>query len=203
MTYGVLCGAPQVLRGCSFTILQLLKEILLIFSERGREGEREGEKHWCEERTLIGCLLYTPGPGTEGTTQAWALTGNQTVDLWLCRMTGQGSVLFFWLLSNSNLHWATYCKFTHSFFCLFKATAESPLVSVIAPFNPAPEFPFVFLLGFLSLTDIFVLFTHCFLVFSLFSEIISGLGFFSFRMRHTFLLLLISWGFFCCCCCCF
>ena len=32
---------------------------LFIFRERGREGEREGEKHWCARETLIGCLLHT------------------------------------------------------------------------------------------------------------------------------------------------
>ena len=43
------------------------------YRERGRRGEKErGEKdicvrqkHRCEGETLIGCLLYVPGPGTE------------------------------------------------------------------------------------------------------------------------------------------
>ena len=30
----------------------------MIFGERGREGEREGEKRCCERETLTGCLLY-------------------------------------------------------------------------------------------------------------------------------------------------
>ena len=32
----------------------------LFFRERGRAGEREGEKHQCERETPIGCLLYMP-----------------------------------------------------------------------------------------------------------------------------------------------
>ena len=44
--------------------------------KRGREGEREGEKHRCERETLIGCLLHVPQLGTKLATQVWALTGN-------------------------------------------------------------------------------------------------------------------------------
>ena len=33
---------------------------LFIFRERGREGEREVEKHRCERETLIGHLLHMP-----------------------------------------------------------------------------------------------------------------------------------------------
>ena len=38
-----------------------------IFRERGREGEREGEKHQWVRETLIGCLLHDPrwGPGPQ------------------------------------------------------------------------------------------------------------------------------------------
>ena len=53
-----------------------------------REGVgREKEKYQCERETLIGSLPYTPQPGTEHSTQARALVGNQTSDLLLCRMT--------------------------------------------------------------------------------------------------------------------
>ena len=31
-----------------------------IFRERGREGEREGEKHQCARDISIGCLSHTP-----------------------------------------------------------------------------------------------------------------------------------------------
>ena len=45
---------------------------LFIFSERGREGEREGEKHQCVVAS------HTPPTGDLATTQACALPGNQT-----------------------------------------------------------------------------------------------------------------------------
>ena len=40
------------------------------------EGEREGEKHQCVVAS------HMPPPGTWPTTQACALTGNGTNDLW-------------------------------------------------------------------------------------------------------------------------
>ena len=54
-----------------------LKNVLFIFRERGREGERGGEKHRCVRN--IGCLLHTlardlacnPGMGP-----GWNLTGD-------------------------------------------------------------------------------------------------------------------------------
>ena len=36
----------------------------------GREGEREGEKHWRDRETPIGCLQHTPQPGTKPATPA-------------------------------------------------------------------------------------------------------------------------------------
>ena len=53
---------------------------LFIFRERGREGEREGEKHQCVVASLL---------GTWPATQACALTGNQLATLWF---TGWHSV---------------------------------------------------------------------------------------------------------------
>ena len=51
-----------------------------MFRERGREGEREEEKHWYD------CLPLTcPQLVTWPKTQACALTGNQTSDLLVCR----------------------------------------------------------------------------------------------------------------------
>ena len=47
---------------------------LFIFRERGRAGEREGEKHQC---VVAFCM---PQLGTWPTTQACALTGNRTGD---------------------------------------------------------------------------------------------------------------------------
>ena len=41
--------------------------ILFIFRERGRDGERAGEKHQCEREKSVGCLLHAPnqGPGPQ------------------------------------------------------------------------------------------------------------------------------------------
>ena len=55
--------------------------ILFIFRERGREGEGDTEKHWCEREMWIG-LVCIPS-GEEPATQACALTRNQTNDLLL------------------------------------------------------------------------------------------------------------------------
>ena len=58
-----------------------LRFYLFIFREKGRKGEREGEKYWCERDTLISCLLHT-WLGTWLAHQACVLTGNWTSDLW-------------------------------------------------------------------------------------------------------------------------
>ena len=55
-----------------------LKSLFIIFRERGKEGEREGEKH--------GLPLSQPQMGTWPTTQACALTGNQTGNLLVHRL---------------------------------------------------------------------------------------------------------------------
>ena len=76
---------------------------LFIFRERGREGEREKETSMLE--TSIGCFSYMIQLGVEPTTQASALTRNQTSDLLVYKrmmssqlsLTGQGSVF---LLTN-------------------------------------------------------------------------------------------------------
>ena len=52
---------------------------LFIFRQRGRKGERGGET------SMFGCLLHAPHQGTWPTTQACALTGNQTNDPLVCR----------------------------------------------------------------------------------------------------------------------
>ena len=46
---------------------------LLIFRERGNEGERNGEKHPC---VVASCASSTRAGGTQLATQAWALTRN-------------------------------------------------------------------------------------------------------------------------------
>ena len=58
-------------------------KILFIFRERGKEGEREGEKH-----QLVASQMH---PGTEPATQACALTGNQHGDLLVCETTLQST----------------------------------------------------------------------------------------------------------------
>ena len=65
--------------------LGFLRFYLFIFREKGREGEREGEKHRYARETLIGYLL-TPPTGDRPTTQACALTRNQTGDLSVHRL---------------------------------------------------------------------------------------------------------------------
>ena len=51
-----------------------LRLYLFIFRERGREGEREGEKHQCVVAS------HAPLLGTWSATQTCVLTGNQTSD---------------------------------------------------------------------------------------------------------------------------
>ena len=76
-------------------------KILFILKEGGREGDREGEKHWCV-RTSVGCLPHVlPDQGPSPQPQACVLTGNWTDDLLLCRTvskqlsyTGQGTSVF-------------------------------------------------------------------------------------------------------------
>ena len=67
--------------------LKILFYFLFILKERGREGEREAEKHPCVRETLIGFLSHTSRPGSRPKTQSWALTGNRTGDLSLCGTT--------------------------------------------------------------------------------------------------------------------
>ena len=55
-------------------IFSFLKNYLFTFRQRGRVGEREGEKHQCVVAS------YMPLMGTWSETQARALTGNQTGD---------------------------------------------------------------------------------------------------------------------------
>ena len=48
------------------------RSYLFVFIERGKEGEREGEKHPCERET---------SPGAEPAAQACVLTGDGISDL--------------------------------------------------------------------------------------------------------------------------
>ena len=58
---------------------------LFIFRESGKEGEREGEKHYCV------VAWHTPRRGTCPATQAYALTGNPDVDLLVCGNDAQST----------------------------------------------------------------------------------------------------------------
>ena len=63
-----------ILLGFNFLIFNFIF-LNLFFRERGREGEREGEKHQCVVASR------TPLLGTWPATQACALTRNRTCDL--------------------------------------------------------------------------------------------------------------------------
>ena len=62
---------------CSFLFFKIL---IVIFRERGREGE----KHQCERGTGISCISQAPHLGTEPATWAHALARIQTGDPPLC-----------------------------------------------------------------------------------------------------------------------
>ena len=59
----------------SETFFSSFKDFIYLFLEKGREGEREGEKHQC----VVACHMAPLG--TWPVTQACALTGNRTSDL--------------------------------------------------------------------------------------------------------------------------
>ena len=84
-----------------YNFLFLKDCICLLLREKGRKGERMGEKHQCVRDTSIGCLSHAPNWGTWPATQACALTGNQTCDLLVLRLalsplshTSQGQFSF-------------------------------------------------------------------------------------------------------------
>ena len=65
---------------CIFKYLDsFLRFYLFTFRERGREGEREGEKNRCVRDTSIGCLPYAPDWGSAPTSPCmcpdWELNG--------------------------------------------------------------------------------------------------------------------------------
>ena len=90
----------------SILIIFFLKKIFYLFTfrGRGREEEREGEKHHVCQRYINWLPLTHPQLGTWPATQACALTGNQTHDLLVGRLvvsplshTSQSSFYFFLL----------------------------------------------------------------------------------------------------------
>ena len=78
---------------------------LFIFRERGREGEREGEKHWCVRDTLISCLSHSPnwGPGLQPRHVPWL-----GIEPAAFQFTGQDSI-----------HWVTPARAILYFNTLF------------------------------------------------------------------------------------
>ena len=85
---------------CSFFFSKKKRFYLFIFRKRGREGEREGEKHQCFKRIMNWLPRAHPQLGTKPTTQFFALTGSQNGNLLVCGMTlnplshtGQGEVM--------------------------------------------------------------------------------------------------------------
>ena len=69
-----------------FLWLFFFKDFIYLFLERGREGEREGEKHWCVRDTTISCLSRAPtwGPSLQPRHVPW-LGMNGTGDLSVLR----------------------------------------------------------------------------------------------------------------------
>ena len=52
----ILSATSTIHTPSCFTLNFFLTFYLFIFRERGRKGEREGVKPWCEKETSIGCL---------------------------------------------------------------------------------------------------------------------------------------------------
>ena len=83
---------------------------LFIFTERGREGERDEKRHHCERETFIGCLSHstrlktqpaTPStcPDWESNRQPFALQDDAPPTESLC--SGWFSILLIWTICNS------------------------------------------------------------------------------------------------------
>ena len=53
--------------------------MLIDFRERGREGEKEGEKHRCEREALTDCLSFCPDWDR---THSLGMRLNQIANLW-------------------------------------------------------------------------------------------------------------------------
>ena len=81
-----------LLRPIQLTASAFLKKIFiyLFFSKRGREGEREGEKHQC----IHWLLLARPQPRTWPAAQACALTGSRRLMLNSLNHSSQGYICF-------------------------------------------------------------------------------------------------------------
>ena len=99
---GVICE-PQIYKAQiieSYLLPEKRRVLFCLFVlfilERGREGEREGEKHRCVKEALINCLSQTPSraPGPQPSHVPWL--GIEPATLWFT----------VWRL----IHWATPAK---------------------------------------------------------------------------------------------
>ena len=114
-------GCLAVQQKSSFFLSSLKRFYVFIFRERGREGEREGEKHQCVRETLINCPSHAPNwepvpeprhvpwPGFEPT--HWATHSGVTVIFqgcvpvpWIKQLLGQGRGMY-----HSSYHYHTSC----------------------------------------------------------------------------------------------
>ena len=87
------CGILQSRQQCTRISVSLYLCQHLLFSERGGEGERNGEKHQCVRDTLISCLSYHPnwGPGLQPRHVPWLGIELAT----------------FWFIGRHSVHWTT------------------------------------------------------------------------------------------------
>ena len=110
--FGVLFGHFELKYFSIFEVFSFFKkDFLNLFLERGREGEREVDKHQSEVASCTSPIL-----GTWPATQAYALTGNQTSDPSVCRLALN-------LLSHTSQGYLTYF---HSFQLLFTLMFKLP-----------------------------------------------------------------------------
>ena len=123
----IYCWLNQKSLGNSVFFIKYLACFIYLSSsidarERGREWEREEEKHQCERETLMGYLLHASQLRAEPAIQARVLIGNRACNLLVCRTTPnqlcQGlfhySLIIFCARTSG---WKdSYCSSSHPFF---------------------------------------------------------------------------------------
>ena len=83
-----MCTIWRELVYLTLFLLHFLKDFIYLFLERGEGEEKERERDISvRERERHGSVFHKPQLGAKPTTQAYALTGNQTGNFLLCRMT--------------------------------------------------------------------------------------------------------------------